>query len=195
MTDETDLELRKELTRLRALLYTSRDVALATDDRDGRRYLCDRYVMLDVTHSVAIAEVADGIYKLVASKGFEPREGEDWLNGGVVDFFDHAEAGAIWTAVTPTQWSVAEHPGKAMLLVAGTVPCLIGESTWTALHRHYREPLVEYNVAGGNMFRAKSRVAGVIYGILGYVAGIRIPDGQVEIARQIADLTVPGSGE
>ena len=203
MTDLPDLELRKEWTRFRALLYDSHDLALCTDERDGHRWLTDRYVLLDVTGSIAIEGVADGCYKLVQSRGFELRTHEfeneevalaNYLDGGIVDFLERVETGAKWVDAYPSEWSVAEHPGKAMLLTCNYHPVLMGESTWTALHRHYTEPRVEFDVASGrNLFRALSpdqvqqmAPPGAGYFVVAYVAGIRIPEGQEEVARAIA---------
>ena len=193
--DLPDLELRKEWTRLRALLYETHEVSLSTDDRDGHRWLTDRYVLLDITGSVAAEGVDDGIYKLVQSKGFEARAGalRNFLGGGIVDYLEKVESGALWAPVIHSQWSVAEHPGKAMLLVAETpwpnTPCLMGESTWTTLHRHYPECRVEYDVCSNrNLFRV-SEPYYKSYTVRAYVAGIRVPTGQGNIASAIAALT------
>lgn len=192
--EEIPIELRKEWTRLRALLYEGYDLALCTDDRDSHRWLTDRYVLLDVTGSPAVEALEDGVYKLVQSKGFQPIEGHrNYLDGGIVDYLNNVETGAWWAPVVPSGWSVAEHPGRAMLLACNGAPVLIGESTWTQLHRHYDKPLVQYDVKSGrNLFRVAEPPPAKfaeIGRVVAYVAGIRIPDGQEEIARAIAELT------
>lgn len=197
MTELPDLELRKEWARLRALLYESHDLALSTDERDGHRWLTDRYVLLDITGSIAAEGTEDGCYRLVQARGFEARTHEfeggevplaNYLGGGIVDYLELVETKAAWEPVVPSQWSVAEHPGKAMLLSCRGLPVLMGESTWTALHRHYEEPVVEYDILSGrNLFRVHELGHGKTP--VAYVAGIRIPDGQEEIARAISGLT------
>jgi hypothetical protein len=185
---EIPLELRKEWTRLRALLYETHDLALCTDERDGHRWLTDRYVLLDVTASIAIQDVEDGPYKLVQSKGFQYAKGSvNYLGAGIVDYLENVEKpGSRWEPVEPSEWSVAEHPGKAMLLTYLDVngepqPVLIGEPTWTALHRHFEEAYVDHHERL-NLFRVWQMGPKVV----AYIAGIRIPDGQEAVAHAIA---------
>lgn len=201
MPDETpDLDLRKEWTRLRALLYETHELALTTDQRDGHRWLTDRYVLLDVTDSMAAEGVPDGCYKLVQARGFEPRTHEfenetlalaNYLGGGIVDYLEGVERGAVWRPVFASEWSVAEHPGKAMLLSCDSWPVLMGEQAWTTLHRHYDNPLVQYDRnSARNLFRVRDihKPMDGRSDVVAYVAGIRIPEGQEVIAKSIAKL-------
>ena len=63
------LEVRKEIARLRSIMYDNTCVRLSTTISDGGRWLTDQYVCLDVTDSVAVEGLDDGQYKLTAGKG------------------------------------------------------------------------------------------------------------------------------
>ena len=202
--DDIDLDIRKEWARLRSLLYETHDLALTTDGRDGHRWLTDRYVLLDVTGSPAIEGLEDGAYKLLATRGLQGglavnEDYQNFLGGGIVDYLDRVESGANWVCAHPSEWSVAEHPGKAMLLSCVGRPVLIGESTWTTLHRHFPEARVEYDMSSGrNLFRVWEPNGNFDPGsrIVAYVAGIQIPEGQEEIAgRMCADSSESASPE
>jgi hypothetical protein len=193
-TPEIPLEVRQEWTRLRAILYEPSSVWMATWAAN-ERWLTDQYVMLDVTGSCALEdyEVPDGGYKLVASKGFEPRE-LGW-RPDIDVYFAAMDQLADWLPAQPSEWSVAEHPGKAQLWTyrpRDLFPCLLGESTWTAIKRNHPDCLVEYSEET-NVFRFTA--AGHVFC---FAAGIRIPDGQGEVAHAIArelDSTSNGSDD
>lgn len=178
---------------LRQIMYQPSAVWLATEN-SGDRWLTDQYVMLNVTDYPAfkVCEECragricgecppgypDGPYKLTVSSGPQPRAAipEPDIEG----YFQRIE-GRDWRPATPTEWSVAEHPGKAMLWAhwpnprdheIPPEPCLLGESTWTAINRHYPDCLVEYSFRGNGLFRFSSPVA------FAFAAYIRIPEGQ-----------------
>jgi hypothetical protein len=76
---------------------------------------------------------------------------------------------------------VAEHPGKAQLWRSLGVPCLLGESTWAAIRRHYPGVSVEYSHGKLNLFRFSAEGVGVFC----FAAGIRCPEGQEGAAMAI----------
>lgn len=199
---EIPIEIRQEWTRLRAILYEPSSVWLASWTA-SERWLTDQYVMLDVTDSPAFEESAraeselsdpstsdeyipDGSYKLVASKGFEPKA-LGWEPDLDV-YFAAMDQLADWLPAQPTEWSVAEHPGKAQLWtykIAGEYqdeprPCLLGESTWTAIKRNHPDAVVEYSQEI-NVFRFTDDKR-----VFCFAAGIRIPTGQGGAAQAIA---------
>lgn len=223
-------EIRKEIARLRAIMYEPSRVRLVTAVQDGSRWLSDGYVMLDVTDSPAIAgecptpcdddcdalcheghqvgykrdhepgdHLKDGQYKLIAARGFEPiiahtDPDEDCKAGNCVcpiapaeldaDAYFDALTAADWQAACPSQWSVAEHPGKAMLFSVHGHAKLMGESTFASLSKHLGKPQVEYAMGlGANVFRFLDGGS-----VVAYAAGIIIPEGQEEIASAIARL-------
>lgn len=213
MPSETPLEIRKAWAELRQILYEPSAVWLATW-AGTERWLTDQFVMLDVTGSDALAEaeLPDGGYKLTAANGFQPRDTVPEPDLDV--YFAAMDVAANWHLARPTEWSVAEHPGKAMLWTYfvpidsgfGTTnvpldvgqPCLLGESTWTAIRRHHPGCLVEYSDEI-NAFRfaelprdcpSCAGEPGVYCGHrplpFCFAAGIRIPDGQEQVAAAIA---------
>lgn len=183
MPSELPLEVRAEITRLRQIMYEPSAVWLATWAGE-RRWLTDGYVMLDVTDSPALEdeEVPDGGYKLVASKGFDPRDAVP--EPDLDKYFERLDEIAEWHVVKPSEWSVAEHPGKAQLWIYNAPgfkpqPCLLGESTWTQLKRHHADAIVEYSPER-NTFRFTEGLP------FCFAAGIRVPDGQEFVAAAIA---------
>lgn len=198
-----------EYTALRQIMYQPTAVWLATENC-GDRWLTDQYVLINVTAMDALTvedpeaalagwtgpepELPDGPYKLTASNGFQSREGIP--EPDIERWFTRAAEGR-WRPVKPSEWSVAEHPGKAMLWACGTLPCLLGESTWTALKRHHPECEVSYE-GELNMFRfaepnhdSASEACATDACLCSpvpfcYAAGIRVPDGQYEIATAVA---------
>lgn len=195
-----------ETAHLRQIMYQPSACWLSTEN-SGDRWLTDQFVLLDVTGHPALQwtngfsdteyadEWADGPYKLTASNGFQPRES---VTEPDIEAWFTRVGQCAWHSAKPSEWSVAEHPGKAMLWVSGTQPCLLGESTWTALKRHHPECLVDY-AADLNLFRfldmpctpedcqwAEDVACGHRPVAFCYAAGIRVPDGQVEIAWSIA---------
>jgi hypothetical protein len=206
MSSELPLEVRQELTRLRAIMYEPSAVWLGTWAGE-RRWLTDGYVMLDVTDSAALEDeyIADGGYKLVASKGFESR---DTIPEPDLDvYFARMDELADWHPVKPSEWSVAEHPGKAMLWVAKPgdypFPCLLGEPTWTAIKRNHPDCLVEYSEET-NVFRFSEvqhdgcepeAYCGCRPMPFCFAAGIRVPEGQDDVAHAIAQTVDTTSNE
>lgn len=196
--EKLPLEIRKEIDRLRGIMYEPSCVRLSTRADDDGRYLTDGYVMLDVTDSPAVDGVEDGRYRLMAppNQRFKPLDGPNEFDA---DGYFARLADAEWAPAEPSQWSVAEHPGKAMLFsvethslpgdplgdVVGTEPALMGEETWRTLRRHYEDANAEYAVSGVdlNIFRILSGDL-----VIAYVAGIQIPTGQEGIAQAIAEL-------
>jgi hypothetical protein len=109
-----------------------------------------------------------------------------------------------WLLAHQTEWSVAEHPGKAMLWAYDAYPCLLGEATWTAIKRHHPGVFVEYH-ATRNLFRFSEMEHEPLCGEPGsivcrcplvtfaYAAGIRMPEGQEDVAHAIAQTLVSTS--
>lgn len=212
MPSETPIEVRQEWTRLRQIMYEPSAVWLSTEN-SGDRWLTDQYVLLNVTGSLSLFdadywqrsvvpvetaddELPDGSYKLIASKGLEPRESipqpdlEAWF-GAVADQ-------AQWKNAVPTEWSVAEHPGKAMLWTSRGFPALMGEPTWTQIKRHHQDVTVDYTFTH-NLFRFSKPehdhlledpcpLGGCKLIPFCFAAGIRTPDGQQDIAKAVAEL-------
>lgn len=182
MPSEIPVEVRQEWTRLRAILYEPSSVWLATW-AGNECWLTDQYVMLDVTSSCAFEDydVPDGGYKLVASKGFEPKE-LGW-KPDLDAYFAAMDQLADWYPVRASEWSVVEHPGKAQLWVSSVgsqpLPCLLGESTWSAIKRNHPGCLVEYSEET-NVFRFTDER------VFCFAAGIRVPDGQERMAKALA---------
>lgn len=201
-----------EWAQLRQIMYAPSAVWLSTEN-SGDRWLTDQFVLLNVTDYAELlkaaddpefgdlgADWADGPYKLTASNGLVERDSVP--EPDIEAWFTRA-AESKWRRAKPTEWSVAEHPGKAMLWAYGSAigyaPCLFGESTWTALKRHHPEVIVEY-ARDLNMFRFSEVAHADLTGKCAeggctcpwlpfcYAAGIRVPDGQEGAARAIAAL-------
>jgi hypothetical protein len=162
---------------LRQIMYQPSAVWLATEN-SGDRWLTDQFVMLCVSGLSAVEGVTDGPYKLMADGEIRERDSipppdlESWFAG----------LRGTWLPAAPTEWSVAEHPGKAMLWHVRALPALMGEPTWTQIKRHYPDCEVEW-LRERNLFRFSSRYLNVPFC---YAAGIRVPDGQESIASEIA---------
>jgi hypothetical protein len=174
-------------------MYEGLRVQLATDAQ-GRRWLTDGFVCLNVTDSAATLKhcddgccdhlgfLPDGVYKLTAARGLVARDGEV-LAFDPDAYLARVEASAVWRLALPTEWSVAEHPGKAMLWRADGRPCLMGEPTWTSFRSRFDSPRIEYDTSGSqNVFRVS------VGDVVAYVAGIRIPDGQEGQAHAVVDV-------
>jgi len=175
-------------------MYERHTVRLATAE-DYSRWLTDHFVLLDVTDSPAVLTgpvidygnvlachpLDDGLYKLTQANGLTPREGA--LDFDPDEGFRRLESASWWPAM-PSEWSVAEHPGKAMLWAAEGCPALVGETTWTALRRHHEniEAWWTEDIGGAGTFRFAAGGK-----IVAYAAGIIIPEGQSEIAHVIAE--------
>jgi hypothetical protein len=184
--------------KLRRIMYQPSAVWLVRSN-DGRRYLTDQFVLYDVDHMEEFAELEDGAYQLTVSEG--PRARDSVPEPDIEAYFEKV-FGKTWHVTVPSEWSVAEHPGKAMLWTyddgspgaVDSLPCLVGESTWTELKRYHPEILAEYT-SEGNIFRFKEArhapdcdpdVCDCLPIIFAYAAGIRVPDGQGAVAHAIA---------
>jgi hypothetical protein len=183
---------------LRQIMYQPSAVWLATE-YSGDRWLHDQWVMLNVTGNSALryedatdselelGEIPDGAYKLMADQklGLQPR---DSIPQADLEAYFAGILGE-WRPANPTQWSVAEHPGKAMLWEARgsgvQLPCLLGESTWTAIKRHYPDCEVHWQPRR-NLFQFSERGSFPFC----FAAGIQVPTGQERIAVEIARLHV-----
>lgn len=215
----------RDWARLRQVMYQPSAVWLSTDS-EGRRWLTDQFVVYDVTgfeelgtydfhvclgYDPALGyepvegectcpdeEVPDGPYQLTVSKGFKPRVSvpEPDIRGYLA-----LMGTRNWRHSEPSEWSVAEHPGKAMLWIADWTAdssyCLLGESTWTALKRNHPGVLVEWAPnKGAGVFRflgmpaehqsclleAEDVYCGHRPLPFAYAAGIRVPEGQEGVA-------------
>lgn len=186
-----------ERARIRQVMYEPASVWLATEN-GGDRWLTDQFVLYNVTGAEVLycydcsydVEWPDGPYRLMASGDWRMNERDSIPQPDIEAYFG-VMASHVWYPAHPSEWSVAEHPGKAMLWSADNgspeavdgLPCLLGESTWTAIKRHHPECEVLY---------AFNRKAGVFKFIwpdgvpFAYAAGIQIPEGQEAIASAIA---------
>lgn len=136
-----DVEVRKEIQRLRKLLINPNEVHLVTrrvptgvtactDDCCGEyneeRWLTDRYIMVNVTGSLVLKatgaegglpgmgeEFPDFGYKLMASKGLVLKE--DAFLPDTVGLIDSIERPGEWERLYRTQWSMADSEAKLML--------------------------------------------------------------------------------
>lgn len=193
--------------RLRQVMYQPSAVWLTTV-YGTERWLTDQFVLYNVTGFNELHyydpsygpewQWEDGAYKLTVSKGFEPRDSvpppdmEAW--------FDKLYNDNEWLRAEPTEWSVAEDPDKprpsrAMLWTSDGLPCLVGESTWVALKRNHPGCLVDYAHGEQNVFRfSEVRHEGCDEDTycghrpipFAFAAGIRCPEGQEDIAYDIA---------
>jgi len=194
--------------RLRQVMYEPATVWLSTD-YGGDRWLTDQFVLYRVTgyeelfcyDSSYDVVWPDGPYQLTVSKGFKPRKSVPQPD---IDGYFAKLEDKTWEPTSPSEWSVAEHPGKAMLWMYGSgsvrPSCLLGESTWTALRRHHPDATVEYT-SEGNIFRfseifhidpeddcmdGECACTGIPFA---FAAGIRVPEGQEHVANAIAAVS------
>lgn len=183
-------------------MYQPSEVWLSTE-YSGDRWLTDKYVMLNVTGEEALLveqedelgqEIPDGAYKLVVSKGIEPRKAVPEPD---IELYFQLISEWAWFPARPTEWSVAEHPGKAQLWVSARRPTLLGEPTWSQIKRHYPDCTVEYSGIGHTFrfsrpcdlvpcFHEDGCRSGTIP--FCYAAAIDIPDGQESVAQAIASV-------
>jgi hypothetical protein len=185
-----------ERARIRQIMYEPSSVWLATEN-SGERWLTDQYVLYNVTGAEVLScydtsydtEWPDGPYQLMASGDWRMKE-RDSVPEPDIETYLGIMASHTWYRAVPSDWSVAEHPGKAMLWsVMADAACLLGESTWTAVKRHYPDCVVSY---------AFNRKAGVFrFEDMGmtfaYAAGIQVPEGQEHVAAAIAAVSAGGS--
>ena len=173
-------------------MYQPSAVWLSTEN-SGDRWLTDKYVLLNVTDDETFKPCAecrggricgecppgypDGPYKLTVSNGPTWR---DAIPHPDIEAYFGVLAEYTWYPAYPSEWSVAEHPGKAQLWVSANDPVLLGEPTWTQIRRHYPDVFVMYS-GSGNLFRFSVEDVPFCY-----AAGIRIPDGQEAMAKALA---------
>ena len=209
--------------KLRRIMYEPSTVWLATD-YGGQRWLTDQFVLYDVTGYAELHdydfhvclgypahlgyeplegecscpdEIPDGSYQLTVTKGFKPR---DSVPQPDIEAYFVKMNESVWVPADPCEWSVAEHPGKAMLWTANSnIPCLLGESTWTEIKRYHPDVEVEWAPnQGAGTFRFSET-----YHVdpddeecstgecdcetrwFAFAAGIRVPDGQEHVAGAI----------
>jgi hypothetical protein len=172
------------------------------------RWLTDQFVLYNVTgfHELYYYDpsygpewqFADGPYQLSVSKGFKERDSVP--EPDLDSWFERVYSVSDWVRAEPTEWSVAEDPGKprpsrAMLWTSDGLPCLLGESTWVALKRNHPDCTVEYAHGELNVFRfSEVRHEGCDEDTycghrpvpFCFAAGIRCPEGQEDIAYGIA---------
>jgi squalene cyclase len=151
--------------------------------RSGKWWLTDMYVMLNVTGDPGVAGLEPGEYRIMGSG--EMRE----LSTRVMDvdgYLYNIAGQCRWREAEPTEWSVAEHPGKAMLFSVrqtgtGKIQryALLGEGTWTALTKYHPVKALYYSQRN-NLFLFDMDTHSA------YVAGIRCPEGQEKVAEAIA---------
>lgn len=79
---------------------------------DGRAWLTDKYVMLDVTSSPAIDGLDGGWYRLTSTKGLTARDGIEVID--VAAYLAHVRHFQMYP-VTPTPWCIRHNKAKAML--------------------------------------------------------------------------------
>jgi len=170
-----------DIGRLRQIMYQPSQCWLSTE-YSGDRWLTDKYVLLLVTDEEAFEGVDDGPCKLTVSNGVQSR---DSIPEPDIEAWFQLLADALFHDVRPSEWSVAEHPGKAMLWVsqADGRPCLLGEPTWTAIKRHYPGVRVDYEHER-HLFRFYA--SDFHDAPFCYAAGIEIPTGQEGVAQAIA---------
>jgi len=194
-----------ERARIRSIMYEPSSVWLATE-YSGRRWLTDQFVLYDVTGAEVLhcydtsydVVWPDGPYQLMATGVWRAQTRDSIPEPDIEAYFRNLAGKVSWRPARPTEWSVAEHPGKAMLWISEEVPCLLGESTWTAIKRHHPDVVVEYGHSDSfNVFRFSEvrhdpdcEEGGVHCGHrpvpFCFAAGIRVPEGQEDVAYEIA---------
>lgn len=188
-------------------MYEPSKVWLSTD-LGGQRWLTDQFVLYDVTDADVLycydtsydVVWPDGPYQLMATGEWRIQTRDSIPEPDIETYFELMNA-QEWSPCRPSEWSVAEHPGRAMAWTANGRPCLLGEPTWTAIRRYHPEATVEWapnEGAGTFRFREVQHdgcdeddevYCGHRPIVFAFAAGIRVPEGQEEIAREIARLT------
>ena len=195
-----------ERARIRSIMYEPSKVWLATE-HCGDRWLTDQFVLYDVTGAEVLQcydesygiEWPDGPYQLMATGQWRANR-RDSIPEPDIEAFLRIMAGHIWYLAEPTEWSVAEHPGKAMLWNVGGMPALLGESTWSAIKRHHPDCVVEFalNLHAGTFRFSQAMCHGPAEACethecdcrmvpFAFAAGIEIPEGQEEIALTLTE--------
>lgn len=182
--------------RLRQIMYQPSATWLSTVYGYGtERWLTDWYVLYNVTGFEW--EWPDGPCQIAVS-GLKERDSVPEQDVGA--WLDQVYSAANWVHAEPTEWSVAEHPCKAMLWISGGLPCLLGEPTWVALRRNHPGCIVDYAHGCRSLFRfSEVRHVDLDADCLAgtcecrpvpfcFAAGIRCPEGQEGIACEVASL-------
>lgn len=137
MTDKTPEEqaVADEAGQLRKLFIEPGRVTLATAGTfpDERTWACDEFVMVDVTGTL-FAELPDGVYRIVASKGYREAKGKALDADLALEVFLSGD----WSEVTETGWSVYDSEAKLYLLRDnGGCPRGVNEDVWRSFHARY----------------------------------------------------------
>ena len=186
MTDITTLD-RQQWSRLRSLFIEPGEVELMTDtsDVEPRRWMTDKYVMLDVTRNPALGgpdELPDGMYRVTASKGPVPLDrhaGRD-----VVSCLQAFEAGADWWAVHETRWTLRDDRAQLIYVCNPVgfqrVPLAIDRDVFEAFKAAYQDAVYQATPVVGHSIRVLPRVkaSGRTLAPAAYIQPVRIPDGR-----------------
>jgi hypothetical protein len=207
MPDENAAAERKEYSRLRSLLIEPGNVYVCR--AQGRTWLTDKYVVMDVTGFPVTRELEEGWYRIVASganagfrtpdkKSSAENETAVWhLN--IANWFKEVRERDYWP-VTPTGISFTDSEAKAFLLIADTaygspyaphtrIPVAMHEDVWqgfrqawpdaTLSHPGYADPF-RISIPGNED--------------LAYVYGVAIPERLHKIVLAITDAYEPEGG-
>jgi hypothetical protein len=160
MPDENAAAERKQYSRLRSLLIEPGNVYVCR--AQGRTWLTDKYVVLDVTGFPAVSEVEEGWYRIVASganAGFRKpdkktsaeNETAVWhLNIG--RWLKEMRERDYWP-VTPTGISFTDSEAKAFLLITSTLgplgasirmPVAMHEDVWQGFRQAWPDATLSH---------------------------------------------------
>lgn len=194
-----DASERKAFAQLYRIMVEPGTVYVVTDPK-GRRWITDTYVMLDVTDFAAIVgtDHKDGRYSLLATIGLR------WTDDSVPDvdaYFASVEhAGARWTQVRETEWSLRDDRARLLWGADSEGACYavaINAKALEALTATYGPPseddtelVLERDITRLDRLVLRVRLAeqwepGAR--TLGYVMGVTIPDSAMPAALFIAN--------
>lgn len=187
--------LKREFARLRSLVTEPDEVFLVTVD--GRRWLTDRCILIDITGSPATEDVIDGEYRLQAGKGFVYRDRH--VEPDVEGFLHRIAEEQVWLPVRATTVSLRQEEHDLLIYAQapnGTrTPCAIDAELWNAWHAAYDNNKKEDRRAVFQKCGARFRI--LLWGedgqeLAAYVQPIRIPDGTEDEPdlRMLAQLVV-----
>lgn len=193
---------RREFGRLRSLLINPGSVEILHSGRGERTWMTDRFVMIDITGSRALAAgMPDGEYRLMASKGFQFSE-----RGPLVNMATYLAkmSGLTWYAAHATRWSITDSQAKAMILVAELppehsgheaqgarrVPLAMNEDVWQSVRASYPGAELAHTGRRGDPFRIT-----VDEQVIGYVQAVQIPPQLQSTAQIIAGNSPYMEGE